>query len=112
MASTRANSANVPISTARKRGLSVASLLITLGLVALSGHMLRVPWERQALFLAVAAVMAFTLNSLAVALGVLYPNFREDNPGKIVSGFGGVQNVQRRCIAHGCVTTLTAALRR
>ena len=32
---------------------------------------------------------AFTLNALAVGLGAVYPNFREDNPSKIVSGFGG-----------------------
>jgi ABC-2 type transport system permease protein len=33
--------------------------------------------------------MTFTLNGLAVGLGVLYPNFKDANPGKIVSGFGG-----------------------
>jgi len=33
--------------------------------------------------------MALTLNGLATGLGVLYPNFREENPSKIVSGFGG-----------------------
>jgi hypothetical protein len=33
--------------------------------------------------------MTFTLNGLAVGLGTLYPNFKEDNPSKIVSGFGG-----------------------
>ena len=30
-----------------------------------------------------------TLTGLAVGLGALYPNFKEDNPSKIVSGFGG-----------------------
>jgi ABC-2 type transport system permease protein len=34
-------------------------------------------------------VMTFTLNGLAAGLGVLYPNFKESNPSKIVSGFGG-----------------------
>jgi hypothetical protein len=33
--------------------------------------------------------MTFALNGLAVGLGVLYPNFKEINPAKIVSGFGG-----------------------
>ena len=33
--------------------------------------------------------MSFTLNGLAVGLGVMYPNFKEANPSKIVSGFGG-----------------------
>ena len=35
------------------------------------------------------SVMAFTLNGLAIGLGALYPNFKEENPSKIVSGFGG-----------------------
>ena len=34
-------------------------------------------------------VMTFTLNGLAMGLGVLYPNLKEENPSKIVSGFGG-----------------------
>ena len=33
--------------------------------------------------------MTFALNGLAVGLGVLYPNLKEANPSKIVSGFGG-----------------------
>jgi ABC-2 type transport system permease protein len=40
-------------------------------------------------FTGAVAVMTFTLNGLAVGLGVLYPNLKEENPGKIVSGFGG-----------------------
>jgi hypothetical protein len=37
----------------------------------------------------IIATMTFTLTALAMGLGALYPNFREDNPTKIVSGFGG-----------------------
>jgi len=40
-------------------------------------------------FGAVVTVMTFTLNGVAVGLGVLYPNLKEANPNKIVSGFGG-----------------------
>jgi ABC-2 type transport system permease protein len=40
-------------------------------------------------FAGATTVMTFTLNGIAVGLGVLYPNFRETNPSKIVSGFGG-----------------------
>jgi ABC-2 type transport system permease protein len=29
------------------------------------------------------------MNGLAIGLGALYPNLKEDHPGKIVSGFGG-----------------------
>jgi len=33
--------------------------------------------------------MTFCLTGLSVGLGVLYPNLKEANPSKIVSGFGG-----------------------
>jgi ABC-2 type transport system permease protein len=66
-----------------------ASLIVTLGMIALSCHMLQMPWERTAYFAGAITVMTLTLNALALGLGVLYPNLREDNPSKIVSGFGG-----------------------
>jgi ABC-2 type transport system permease protein len=65
------------------------SLGVTLALLLLSCRLIQMPWERVAYFAAVVVVMAFTLNGLAIGLGALYPNLREDNPGKIVSGFGG-----------------------
>ncbi len=33
--------------------------------------------------------MSYGLTSLALSLGALVPNFRESNPARIVSGFGG-----------------------
>ena len=68
---------------------SVASLVVTLGLVTLSCYLLKMPWTDVAFFGAVVTVMTFALNGLAVGLGVLYPNVKETNPNKIVSGFGG-----------------------
>jgi len=68
---------------------TIASLGVTLGLTVLSCHMLQLPWDRTVMFAMAITVMTFTLNGLAVGLGVLYPNFREENPSKIVSGFGG-----------------------
>lgn len=68
---------------------SGASLCVTLGLVGLSCQMLKMPWDRTGYFAVAVTIMTFTLNGLAVGLGVLYPNFKEDNPSKIVSGFGG-----------------------
>lgn len=67
----------------------VLSLTVTLGLIWLSCHMLQMDLFRTLFFTVAVAVMSFTLNGLAVGLGVLYPNLREENPGKIVSGFGG-----------------------
>ncbi len=66
-----------------------ASLLVTLGMITLSCHMLQMPAERTAYFAGAITVMTLTLNALALGIGVLYPNLREDNPSKIVSGFGG-----------------------
>jgi ABC-2 type transport system permease protein len=68
---------------------TVGSLGVTLGLILLSCWMLRLPLERMLYFAGAITLMTFTLNGLAVGLGALYPNFREENPGKIVSGFGG-----------------------
>jgi ABC-2 type transport system permease protein len=65
------------------------SLVVTLGLVTLSCYLLKMDWPDLAFFGAVVTVMTFTLNGVAVGLGVLYPNLKETNPNKIVSGFGG-----------------------
>lgn len=73
-----------------KFGLAaLSSLALTLGLIFFSCQMLKMPVERTLFFAVAIAVMTFTLNGLAVGLGALYPNFKEDNPSKIVSGFGG-----------------------
>jgi ABC-2 type transport system permease protein len=68
---------------------SGASLLVTLGLTSFSCHVLRLTWPRGLFFGSAITIMTFALTGLAVGLGVLYPNFREENPGKIVNGFGG-----------------------
>ncbi len=68
---------------------SMLSLVVTLALVTLSCYLLKMPWDDVAFFGAVITVMTFALNGLAVGLGVLFPNVRETNPNKIVSGFGG-----------------------
>ena len=67
----------------------VAALIVTLTLIVSSCHMLRLPWERTLFFAVAITVMTFTLTAMAIGLGVLYPNFKEENPSKIVSGFGG-----------------------
>jgi ABC-2 type transport system permease protein len=68
---------------------TVASLVITVGLVLGSCYMLQLSMERTLFFSYAVLIMTLTLNGLAIGLGVLYPNFKEDNPSKIVSGFGG-----------------------
>jgi ABC-2 type transport system permease protein len=68
---------------------SVLSLFVTSGLIMLSCYLLKMSWDRVLFFGAVITVMTFALNGLAIGLGVLYPNLKEANPNKIVSGFGG-----------------------
>lgn len=68
---------------------TTVALALTLSLTLLSGHLLRLDPARIAFFAVAITIMTFTLNAVAVGLGVLYPNFRETNPSKIVSGFGG-----------------------
>ena len=68
---------------------TVTSLIVTLGLILLSCHMLEMSLGRTLYFIGAVAVMTLTLTGLAVGLGALYPNFKEENPSKIVSGSGG-----------------------
>jgi len=68
---------------------SSLSLVVTLALVTLSCYLLKMPWDDVAFFGAVVTVMTYALNGLAIGLGVLFPNVKETNPNKIVSGFGG-----------------------
>ena len=68
---------------------AITSWIVTLMLMGLSCHMLEMTWERTLHFIIAVTIMTFTLTGLAIGLGVLYPNFKEENPSKIVSGFGG-----------------------
>jgi len=68
---------------------SRAALVVGLALIFLSCHMLRIPFGRALYLGLVIGTMTFTLTALATGLGALFPNFREENPAKIVSGFGG-----------------------
>ena len=67
----------------------LGSMAITVSLMIVSSLMLHLPWKQVAFFAAAIALMSASLSGLAVGLGALFPNFKEDNPSKIVSGFGG-----------------------
>jgi ABC-2 type transport system permease protein len=68
---------------------SRAALPVAVGLIVLSCHMLQMPLDRTLYLALIISTMTFALAALAMGLGALFPNFREDNPTKIVSGFGG-----------------------
>ncbi len=76
---------------------SIGSVAITLTLTLVSSCMLHVPSWLTLLFGATVVMVSFGLCGIAVGVGALFPNLgsgstanrRDDNPAKIVSGFGG-----------------------
>ncbi|MDQ7781141.1 MAG: hypothetical protein RDV41_15710, partial [Planctomycetota bacterium] len=69
------------------------SVLVSAALVTTSGIMLNVPSGLIIMHVITAVAVCAGLAGLSVGLGALYPNFREDNPSKIVAGFGGTLNL-------------------
>jgi len=67
----------------------IGSMGITISLMVVSSVMLSLAWTQVAFFAVAIGLMSASLSGLAVGLGALFPNFKEDNPSKIVSGFGG-----------------------
>lgn len=68
---------------------TLCSGLIVVAILILGGYNLRLGVGDSAFFAGAIALLAMGLNGLAVGLGVLFPNLRESNAAKIVSGFGG-----------------------
>ncbi len=68
---------------------SATSLAVTLALITVSCALLKMEWDRIVFFGMVITLMTLSLNGLATGLGVLYPNFKDPNASRIVSGFGG-----------------------
>jgi ABC-2 type transport system permease protein len=67
----------------------LTAMIITVSLMVASSAMLNLPWMKVLFFAFSIGLMSAALSGLAVGLGALFPNFKEDNPSKIVSGFGG-----------------------
>jgi len=68
---------------------ALSAMAITVSLMVASSLILRLAFEKALYFSVSIALMSLTLSGLAAGLGALFPNFKEDNPSKIVSGFGG-----------------------
>ena len=67
----------------------ITSAIITVALMAVSSTILHLGWSRTAYFAATILLMSASLSGLAAGLGALFPDFKEENPSKIVSSFGG-----------------------
>jgi ABC-2 type transport system permease protein len=71
----------------------MCTLLISETLIALSSVMLKTPATLAILHAVALFGICLGLSGLSVGLGAIYPSFSEDNPSKIVSGFGGTLNL-------------------
>jgi ABC-2 type transport system permease protein len=68
---------------------AITAMTVTVLLMVASSLMLHLETAKVLFFGLSIAAMSAALSGLAVGLGALFPNFKEDNPSKIVSGFGG-----------------------
>jgi ABC-2 type transport system permease protein len=66
-----------------------AGVLLTSFLIVLSCRLINLPWEYTLYLGGAVVIITLSLTGLALGLGTLFPNFREENPSKIVSGMGG-----------------------
>jgi ABC-2 type transport system permease protein len=65
------------------------TLVIAEVLIIFSNAMLRMPAGVFIVQMIAAALICVGLTGLAVGLGAMFPDYRETNPARIVSGFGG-----------------------
>jgi len=66
-----------------------AAVVVAVPLMLLSNHILEVSGTMTIITCGAIVLMAGVLVSLAVGLGAIFPQFTEDNPSRIASGFGG-----------------------
>ncbi|MBX3424775.1 MAG: hypothetical protein KF688_03755 [Pirellulales bacterium] len=78
------------------------------GLVLVSDLMLAVSWLIVGLHQLICLLLCIGLSGMAVGLGAIMPNFREQSPSKIAAGFGGTLNLVLSAIYILLVVLLTA----
>lgn len=71
----------------------IGALAVTLPLVAVSGFMLSLPAATTWHHAVTIVFVCLGVSGLSVGLGAVFPNWREQNPSKIVAGFGGTLNL-------------------
>ncbi|MEA1926885.1 MAG: hypothetical protein U9N73_01660, partial [Candidatus Auribacterota bacterium] len=71
----------------------IAAVIVTVPLMLLSNHILEVSGLMTLITCGAIVLMAGVLVSLATGLGAIFPQFTEDNPSRIASGFGGTLNL-------------------
>jgi len=68
---------------------ALASGALTVALMLISFQSLKLELFMRILIGYTIILLSIGLSSLAISLGVLFPNLKQDNPARIVSGFGG-----------------------
>ncbi len=79
--------------TAKLAFALLVGLPVSVALVSLSGIMLELPAHVIAYQILVIACMAVGLSAGALGIGARLADYNEDNPGKIVAGYGGNINL-------------------
>jgi ABC-2 type transport system permease protein len=86
----------------------LVSSSITVLLMIASAMMLHLPVLRVLFFAVTICGMSAALSGLAVGLGALFPNFKEENPSKIVSSFGGTLCLVISFVYNAAIVALLA----
>jgi ABC-2 type transport system permease protein len=71
----------------------VVGLPVSTALVILSGHMLSLTWAIIAYQVMIITALAIGLSAGALGLGARLADYQEDNPAKLVAGYGGTINL-------------------
>ncbi len=90
----------VGLAPVRRSGLLIQKFFLSIGitlvftetLMIVSSVALNLSRTVTIVCCATMFVMNFAMAGLAVGLGAMYPNFKDDNPARIVSGLGGTLN--------------------
>jgi ABC-2 type transport system permease protein len=78
---------------------------VSVGLVLLSGFMLHLPLATMAFQGLVISAMVVGLCTGALGLGARLADYREDNPAKLVAGYGGTLNLLASLVYAGLLLT-------
>ncbi len=70
-------------------GISTFAVMINVGLITISNFMLKISKEFVNVSTVGSAVSALTLIGMIIGLGGWFPNFKHDNPSRIIAGIGG-----------------------
>jgi len=85
--------------------ISVAAVL-AISLILFSNNRLNVAPVLGWISVVTVLLLSFGLTSLAVGLGAIFPDFRQDNPARIANGLGGTINIVLSLAYIGAVLAL------